>query len=1008
MSKNTTLKTNLSSALFATAMIIFLVNIGFARSNDKTNISEANPSNTCSNPTANALGYNAFVRNEAHLGSGDTDGPVAIGGDLTLDGIITVAGQTAGTNYFNGDSEASSLVVNGKIIYDHGQGIQLNQGFAKVGDLQGSFVYDLDNNRVTTNTRVTPGTYDMIPRVQVHNKQPANSVNHNNLIDFEAAFTGFLARSKQFSEFDANLEIDAHNKIRLTENQVNVINITGNELLSLPYLTFENAPNIDTPLIINVDVSVDFEWNIFNIAGIGDQQGRFILWNFYNAPSITLKGGGTLVGTLFAPQSSVTKNSSGNVNGQVIALNYYHNGGELHHHVFEPCIDNPTDNCSVVVNDQEICLGDSTTLVAVGEGTVVWSTGETTPSITVDPTETTTYSVTITKDGCSATDEAVVTVKSPEVNIGENIIICLGDEVTLTSTEADTYLWSTGETTQSITVSPTESIAWYKIEVTIDGCVATDMVDVFVTSPEVTVEDQEICLGDSATLTAVGEGSVLWSTGETTPSITVSPTETTTYSVTITKGGCTAIDEAVVTVKSPEVSIGENIIICLGDEVTLTSTKADTYLWSTGETTQSITVSPTESIAWYKIEVTIDGCVATDMVDVFVTSPEVTVEDQEVCLGGSATLTAVGEGSVLWSTGETTASITVSPIETTTYSVTITKGGCTATDEAIVTVKSATVSLGDDISVCEGEEVVLVATEADEYSWSTGETTQSIIVNPKETSEYTVVVKQGDCEAADTILVNVNSVTADAGSDITITKGETTTLTASGGDTYLWSTGETTMSIEVTPEVTTEYAVTVQKNGCEDMDTVVVTVDVDMNCSIVANAGDDVTVCIGEFVELTANGGDSYVWSAPTIDGVIRDQTIRVSTRRNVEYTVKVFKDGCDNFDTDSVMILVETCDGGGDGTNRIAAVYPTLVNSRTKMSLDLKLEKKQKVTISLHDLTGGNKSTVINRFVDQGDETVDINFSTLPQLSEGIYMMRIVGDGWSKVEKIVVDNKKN
>jgi len=77
----------------------------------------------------------------------------------------------------------------------------------------------------------------------------------------------------------------------LLQNEINVLNITGTALQNLPFLTFENTPNQNTPVIINIDAPGDFEWNALNLADIGDQQGSFIVWNFYNSSSITLKGG---------------------------------------------------------------------------------------------------------------------------------------------------------------------------------------------------------------------------------------------------------------------------------------------------------------------------------------------------------------------------------------------------------------------------------------------------------------------------------------------------------------------------------------------------------------------------------------------------------------------------------------------------------------------------------------------------------------------------------------------
>ncbi len=370
---------------------------------------------------------------------------------------------------------------------------------------------------------------------------------------------------------------------------------------------------------------------------------------------------------------------------------------------------------------------------------------------------------------------------------------------------------------------------------------------------------------------------------------------------------------------------------------------------------------------------------------------------------GDCITSQTNEATYEWSTGETTPTITVT--EGGTYTVTVKDcNDCVVSDSVEVTfTNSPTVDLGDDQAICVGDSTTLTAGEGDSFTWSTGETTSSITVSPTTATEYSVIVKKGSCEVSDDVIVTVNDVTANAGEDVTIEEGQSTILTASGGDTYEWSIGETTESITVTPEVTTEYTVSAFKNGCEDIDTVTVTVEA--GC-VVASVGEDVTICKGQSTVISANGGDSYVWT--TEDGEIATvRFIRVAPTVTTEYTVTVTKNGCPDPDTATIVVTVDqTCTDGGP--NRIASVYPTIINFGTKMNLDLKIDKKQDIRISLHNLTGGNMGPMITKTVDVNNETISVDFSMLQQLSAGIYIVKIVGDGWTKMEKIIISNKSN
>ena len=123
-----------------------------------------------------------------------------------------------------------------------------------------------------------------------------------------------------------------------------------------------------------------------------------------------------------------------------------------------------------------------------------------------------------------------------------------------------------------------------------------------------------------------------------------------------------------------------------------------------------------------------------------------------------------------------------------------------------------------------------------------------------------MTVTLNGCESTDQVTVFINaSVNADAGEDVIICLGSSTILTATGGSSYQWNTGETTQSIEVSPEMTTTYSVEVFNAAENNSDTDEVVVFV--NDIPTANAGDDVVLNEGESTLLTATGGDSYLWS---------------------------------------------------------------------------------------------------------------------------------------------------
>ena len=522
----------------------------------------------------------------------------------------------------------------------------------------------------------------------------------------------------------------------------------------------------------------------------------------------------------------------------------------------------------------------------------------------------------------------VVTNINPIANAGFDANICMGDNTTLNASASGgvgtyAYSWSptTGLSNPNISNPVANPISATTYTVTVSdstGCTDMDSLTVTVNAlPTVTATGTvSICIGASTTLTATGASTYSWDNGAGTgSSVSVSPTSTTTYTVTGTDGnGCTNTDQVTVTVNAlPTVVATGTATICIGASTTLTAAGASTYSWDNGGGTgSSVSVSPTATTTYTVTGTDGNGCTNTDQVTVTVNAlPTVTASGTAtICSGASTTLSATGASTYNWDNGGGAgSSVSVSPTATTTYTVTGTDGnGCTGTDNVTVTVNSATADAGTDVDICIGLSTTLSASGGMSYSWTptTGLSDPNIanpVASPTVTTSYIVTVTDANtCTDDDTVVVTVNPLpTADAGADVAICNGSSTTLSASGGVTYSWSpaTGLSDPNIAgpvASPTATTTYIVTVDNGGCTDEDTVIVTVD---PLPTVTATG-TTAICDGESATLTVIGATTYSWD----NGAGTGASVSVSPTATTTYTV-TGTDGNSCTNTDAVVVTV-------------------------------------------------------------------------------------------------------
>lgn len=371
-----------------------------------------------------------------------------------------------------------------------------------------------------------------------------------------------------------------------------------------------------------------------------------------------------------------------------------------------------------------------------------------------------------------------------------------------------------------------------------------------------------------------------------------------------------------ITVKpTPEVNILPlNPVMCKGDSINLTATStlgSTGFTWSTGAGSATILVHPVSDSLFF-VRGELNGCI--DSAEVLVQVKPVPLAqiipaDTSICKGENVVLTAQSNlplSSFSWSSGGGTAAISVAPLLTTTYVVTVSLDGCSDTAHRKVIVKPIP-EIGftnPNPEVCAHDSVMLNAYSnltSPSWQWENGPSTATWKLAAIQNAWYVVQCTVEQCMAEDSVYVMVNPspVLLITTNSPAICLGDSTTLLASStlpGTVFTWSNGSNGSVLKVSPFTNTVYSVSGVFDGCTGSDTITIQVK---PVPVAGINPSDTSVCRGDSFTLRGSSslaGSNYSWSSGS-----NQPNIYLTPQHPAIYTLIVDADGC----RDTVMSTV-------------------------------------------------------------------------------------------------------
>lgn len=356
--------------------------------------------------------------------------------------------------------------------------------------------------------------------------------------------------------------------------------------------------------------------------------------------------------------------------------------------------------------------------------------------------------------------------------------------------------------------------------------------------------------------------------------------------------------------------------------------------------------TPATTTKYYVTVSNDDGCSKEDSVNITVNPLPVISKsnDTSICSNTKAFLIAKGGSSYSWTPANSLDNANIFnpialPLANTTYTVKVTdNNGCSQTGQVNVNIYPvATVEASNDTSICKNTSVKLFASGGVSYSWApasslNNSTSPSPIATPSQTTLYFVNVKdQYSCVYKDSIKLSIlPDAVFSVSPDHSVCENDAVQLSASGGDTYVWTPVSFLDNPNVNNPVATAdssivYSVTIKENTCNQSAILTTRINVLPKPSVHASKSNEID-CFSSSAQLNASGANQYVWSPSSELNNPESANPTATPGTTTVYTV-TGKDmnGCTNSDTVTVKVnfdrsiffrLPNSFTPNGDGLN--------------------------------------------------------------------------------------------